>query len=71
MQFKINLHISKSELTKYYTGIKIVSATSTDGRRVQFPVNILQKYITHEGIHGMFLLKYDEKFKFNSIEKIK
>jgi len=71
MQFRINLHINKSELTKYYTGIKIVSAKSTDGRRVQFPVNILQKYITHDGIHGVFVLEYDEKFKFNSIEKIK
>lgn len=70
MQFEINLHISKSEISKYYTGIKTVTAKSTDGRRVQFPVNILQKYITHDGIHGVFLLEYDDAFKFRTIQKI-
>ena len=71
MQFEINLHIKKSELVKYYTGINTVAAKSTDGRRVQFPVNILQKYITHDGIHGLFLLEYDEEFKFKNIQKMK
>ena len=71
MNFEINLHISKNELEKYYTGVNTISAKSIDGRRVQFPVNILQQYISHEGIHGVFLLEYNEQFKFTNIEKIK
>ncbi len=70
MQFEVNLHINKIEIEKYYTGINIVSAKSTDGRSVQFPVNILQQYITHNGVHGLFVLEYDEKFKFRNIHKI-
>ncbi|VAW96452.1 hypothetical protein MNBD_GAMMA22-1735 [hydrothermal vent metagenome] len=70
MHFTINLHINKSEILKYYSGIKSVKATSTDGRRVQFPVNVLQKFIAHDGIHGMFILNYDDDFKFQDIQKI-
>lgn len=70
MQFEINLHIDKSELVKYYTGTTIVTAKSIDGRSVQFPVNILQKYITHDGIHGVFVLEYDDNFKFRNLKKL-
>jgi hypothetical protein len=70
MQFEINLHINKIELEKYYTGIKTVTAKTTDGRRVQFPVNILQKYISHNGVHGFFVLEYDEQFKFRNIQRV-
>ncbi len=70
MNFKINLHISKSEMLKYYSGTKIVKARSTDGRRVQFPVNILHQFISHEGVHGEFILKYDDNFKFKDIQRI-
>ncbi|MFV2060015.1 MAG: DUF2835 family protein [Gammaproteobacteria bacterium] len=70
MQFEINLHINKTQLEKYYTGIKTVTAKSIDGRRVQFPVNILHNFITHEGVHGVFLLEYDEQFKFKNISKL-
>ncbi len=70
MKFEIKLHINKNELEKYYKGVKTVSANCTDGRRVQFPVNILQKYINHNGIRGRFCLEYDENFKFKKITKL-
>jgi len=70
MKFEIDLHINKSELEKYYTGVSTVSTKSIDGRRVQFPVNILQKHINHDGIHGLFLLEYDDNFKFKKITKL-
>jgi len=71
MYFKINLQINKSELEKYYTGVNTVIAKSADGHKVQFPVNILQKFITHEGIHGVFILEYDDKFKFKHIQEVR
>ncbi len=70
MQFIVNLHINTTEFEKYYTGINIVTAESTDGRKVQFPVNILQEYISHNGIHGLFALEYDEQYKFKKIQKL-
>ncbi len=70
MQFDIKLHISKTELKKYYKGVTTVTASCSEGRRVQFPVNILQKYIGHDGIHGRFCLEYDENFKFKKITQL-
>jgi hypothetical protein len=70
MQFEIFLNIDELELEKYYRGTRTVSAKSIDGRRVQFPVNILHKYITHDGIRGRFVLEYDQQFKFKNIHKL-
>lgn len=65
------LEISADEYLRYYNGTaKYVVTKSIDGRKVQFPVNILQSYITHDGISGRFSLKYDENNKFVSIQKI-
>lgn len=65
------LEISADEYLRYYNGTaKYVVTKSIDGRKVRFPVNILQSYITHDGISGRFSLKYDENNKFVSIQKI-
>lgn len=65
------LEISADEYVRYYKGTaKTVVTQSIDGKKVQFPVNILQSYITHNGISGMFSLKYDENNKYVSIQKI-
>ena len=66
-----HLELSADEYVRYYNGTaKYVVTKSIDGKRIQFPVNILQSYITHEGISGRFSLKYDENNKFVSIHKI-
>jgi len=70
MQFEIKLHIDKSELKKYYSGVTTVTARSVDGRKVQFPANILQQFITHDGINGLFVLEYNDDFKFKNIQRV-
>jgi len=70
-ELKFHLGISSDEYLKYYQGnAKNVITTSIDGRNVQFPANILQPFLMHEGIYGLFSIRYDEKGKLIDIEKI-
>ena len=67
----VDLAISADEYLRVYQGsAKLVSAIAIDGRRVQFPANILQKMVTREGIHGRFIIEFSAEGKFQRIEKI-
>lgn len=67
----VDLNISAEEWLKIYRGTaRIVRARTRDGRGVQFPANILQRFVRHEGIQGRFLIEYDLDGKFKSVSKI-
>ena len=67
----VNINISTQDILQYYTGaVRNVSAMSIDGKRVQFPINILRPFITHTGINGRFIIAYSEKGKLQEISKI-
>ena len=66
-----SLSISADAYLEYYKGsVKHVLAKSQDGRSVRFPANAIQKFLTHEGVHGRFRMLFDENHKLISIEKI-
>jgi len=68
----VDLAISADEFLRVYQGsAKLVSAIATDGRRVQFPANILQKMVTRDGIHGRFIIEFDRSGKFQKIQRIR
>ncbi len=55
----VRLGIDVRQYESYYSGyVKDVVATSVDGRTIRFPANILQPFVTHKGIHGVFELQY-------------
>jgi len=67
----VNLNISPEEYTYWYMGsARTVLATSIDGRSVRFPANILQPFITHQGIQGMFCIFFKADGKFDRIERL-
>lgn len=67
----IELNISADDYLRYYSGqIKSVNATAMDGRRVQFPASILQKVVTHMGVHGRFAIEFDSAGRFQSIHRV-
>jgi len=69
-RIEVDVHIDAAELEKAYSGASSVYATSVDGRRIQFPMKILWRFITHSGIHGRFLIHFDGSGKFEHIERI-
>jgi hypothetical protein len=67
----VNLVIAPEEYQRLYAGTaQHVSARSIDGRRVQFPANILRPFVTREGIRGRFMIHFSDDNRFESIEKI-
>ncbi len=67
----VNLSISPEAYQRLYAGMaKHVTATAVDGRRVQFPANILRPYVTHQGIRGRFRIQFSDDNRFESILKL-
>ena len=67
---EVDIHISAEEVLKAYQGADHVYAYATDGRSIRFPVNILWSFISHNGIHGRFLIQFDSHGKFQHIDRI-
>ena len=57
-------------LTIYHTYVRQVRAIARDGQSVRFPISVLQPFVTTEGVHGTFLLRFDESNKFKGIERL-
>ena len=69
---RFRLTISALEYQQYYAGsIKAVVTRSIDGRTVRFPANILQQFLTREGISGEFVMVYDDNNKFQEIKRLR
>lgn len=67
----VAISISAEEYLKVYRGTgKVVSTHDTAGRRVRFPANILQRFVTREGIYGVFAIRFDQQGRFRAIEKL-
>jgi hypothetical protein len=67
----IDLHMPREQyLTLYTTYIRNVRCVARSGQSVLFPVSVLKPFVTHEGIHGSFLLRFDANNKFRSLERL-
>ena len=70
-QLIVSLDISAEDYLRYYQGsARTVLARSRDGRTVSFPASLLQRMVTREGVHGEFVLRYDEHNRFISIDRL-
>lgn len=69
---RVSLDISSHQYLAYYKGAAdAVVATSVDGRKVRFPARVLRQFLTHDGIEGTFLIRFNEQNKFVGIEKLR
>lgn len=67
----IELLISADEFIKRYRAPNaVVIARAGDGRRVQFPANALQRFVTRSGIAGRFRISFDERGKLVGVEPL-
>lgn len=67
-----SLSLTADEYLPYYRGtVKNVQVLSHDGRTLRFPANILRPFVAHDGIHGTFVLEYDQQNKFKGIRRVK
>jgi len=67
----VDLRISSDEWLKVYRGsARTVRARARDGRQVQFPANILSRFLTRDGIRGAFVIAFDERGRFLKIDQL-
>lgn len=70
-KISIDIRITSEEFMKLYEGsAKNANGVARDGRRIQFPANILRPFLMHTGISGSFEIEFDEQMKFTSIRRI-
>ncbi len=69
IQFSIKLSYDK--YIAFYKGYaQNVLVRANDGRKIQFPAEILKPYLTREGINGHFIIHFDDRNKYQSLQKI-
>lgn len=70
-QAHFTLHISADEILRYYRGqAGMVAAVAEDGRRLRFPAVSLRPFVTARGIHGRFVIRFDENNRLLDIRRI-
>lgn len=67
----IDLNISPDQYVRQYQRPGcVVNTRARDGRRVQFPANILKPFLLHSGIRGTFCIEFDAAGKFSGIRRV-
>jgi hypothetical protein len=70
-QARFTLHISADEILRYYRGqAGMVAVIADDGTRLRFPAASLRSFVTREGIHGRFMIRFDEGNRLLGVERI-
>lgn len=68
---RVSLNIPSHRFLAYYEGtVEDVVTMASDGRRVRFPARVLRPYLTHRGIFGTFVITFDSRHRFQSIERV-
>ena len=71
MEARFTLNITAEQYLKYYAGLaRFVQVTCRDGKTVRFPANILQTHLAHDGIHGEFVLEYDNNNRLLGLKRL-
>lgn len=67
----VPLHLSADEYLRYYRGaVRNVLARDLHGRVVQFPANLLQRFVTASGVDGTFEITITAAGKLVDIRRL-
>jgi Protein of unknown function (DUF2835). len=68
LHFQLNL--ARDEYLRYYQGsASVVRVRADTGEIVQFPAEVLRKFVDHNGVHGHFILYFDRQNKLVEVVK--
>ncbi len=70
-EYQFLLSLSQEEYLRYYSGdVHAVQVKSLEGLTIQFPASALKSWVTHNGIHGQFVIRFDENNKLIELNKL-
>ena len=71
LEVRFRLNISAREVLRYYRGeVNMVAVTAEDGTTVRFHAANLRPYLNHAGVHGRFLLRFDQENKLVELRRL-
>lgn len=69
---RFRLSLSSEKYLAYYKGAAhSIRVISVDNKSIRFPANAIRKFLSHDGIHGLFEIQFDENNKLVQIVKIR
>ena len=69
-EFEFNLHFSAEEYLLYYEGAaKFIQVRTTCGKTIQFSADKVRSFVLEDGVHGTFIIRLDDNYKFLSLRK--
>jgi hypothetical protein len=69
-QFTLTLSISRADYERLYRGqARTVVARDTQGKTLQFPALSLRPFLSHNGIHGTFVISVDDNNRLLDIRR--
>lgn len=70
-ELEVEVSVTPPQIAAYYRGqVRAVIARASNGQTVQFPLSVLHKFISADGIHGRFRLIFDAQNKFERLEPL-
>lgn len=71
MKLRVALDIPAERYVAIYAGsAKTIHAIAEGGLSVQFPGKELRKFVTHDGVKGVFDLYFDSTHKLQTIKRV-
>ena len=68
---RFRLTLTAEQIRSYYEGIaRQVIVRASDGRRIQFPVQWLRRFVTLDGVQGLFEMRFGDDHKLIDLRRI-
>jgi len=68
---RFRLAISAETFMEYYRGPgRSVQVQTDEGQVLRFPAGALQAFVTRDGVHGQFMVQFDDANRLIGIKKI-
>ncbi|MEN8764138.1 MAG: DUF2835 domain-containing protein [Thiogranum sp.] len=70
-EYIVPLCITADAYRSLYSGdAQNVLAYDQEGRKIQFPASSLRPFVSHEGVHGTFIVRVNEQNKLAGIRRV-
>ncbi|MEQ8797621.1 MAG: DUF2835 domain-containing protein [Gammaproteobacteria bacterium] len=68
---RFRLAISAEKYLAYYQGhAKNILVRAEDGRKIRFPAHNLRPFLLHDGIYGLFQMRFDHNNKMIELNRL-
>lgn len=71
-EFRFSMNLSRQKYLHYYAGAATsIQVQSDEGLTIRFPASALKPWVTHQGVSGTFIIRFDQHHKLIELKKLK